>query len=987
MRNLKKILAAITVIAILASMMAVPALAQSFKYEAEAKVLNDLGLMQGYGLGDEVNRVQGIIFALKAAGKEDEVEAMSDAEAARIIAEKVVDANEVPAWGAKWVAYAVKYGYTSGVDASVAPKVKFAPIRSMAATEILVWLMNIGMGYKAGTNTSVSEAVNAGIIRLSQAMEFGPKPALIRDDIAGILYGACKNGVCADGRTFIQSLIDAGFVTEKAAIAAGFIVVDPKPTELEVVDVTADNLKQLVIEFNMPIKEAGDEDNYIIKNEDEVDAVIDDDSDFALQDDKKTVVITLTNEAAQQEVIDLTIRDIESESGLKLKETTKKNIQFFDNTIPKAVSAEVVGKYTIKVKFSEPIWIPDNDDDPEKFFSVDDGDYMIERIEKVSNDTEINVTLYSPLEDGTVSIEAKSAIRDYAGFGIAKKTFTLKVKEDESGPVVVGYKDAKPTEVTFIFDEDIELLEESDEDYGYPEDYLEMFYHTNRNNYASDLKVNGNELTIMFDDSQLPHGRAYIYIAEKALQDLWGNKNSRISYVVDVTVDKNPPVLEEVEQEDEDSIRLIFNKQLDEYTAEDIDNYTILDKNGKTVKDTIYKAVLSGNGKEVVIVFYEEIYGSYSIVVRDVEDLVGNVISKTTMAFTMKDTTPPGDFEAKIYKPGEKGQVLHVYFNDTMATSGRYSVLDLEKYEIVTGNGWDDSINLADINGVTIKTIDSDRAVEIRIPSYDDVTKKNPVEYKDYYDFSDDAAYDRKGVSYISEELYIARVADADGNRTQSNLNRVEIALPGRVGLKDGESAALTDENTITLTLGERISTFRSADFEDSVYYYDQKAKTNVRVTVTRARHSVSDGNSVITLTLRGWDSTASSVDGKTLKVKVTGADSKNAYGETIHIPETTVADKAAPVVEKVVLVNSTTIRAILSEELDSKSAAAESNNGFSVSGGSAKLTKAVVDGDEITLIGENFRDTTDVSYNSLFGLSDKEGNTLKSFTWTDRLN
>ncbi len=188
---------------------------------------------------------------------------------------------------------------------------------------------------------------------------------------------------------------------------------------------------------------------------------------------------------------------------------------------------------------------------------------------------------------------------------------------------------------------------------------------------------------------------------EDITEALWGNKNSRISYVVDVTVDRNPPVLEEVEQEDEDSIRLIFNKQLDEYTAEDIDNYTILDKNGKTVKDTIYKAVLSGNGKEVVIVFYEEIYGSYSIVVRDVEDLVGNVISKTTMAFTMKDTTPPGDFEAKIYKPGEKGQVLHVYFNDTMATSGRYSVLDLEKYEIVIGNGWDDSINLADINGVT----------------------------------------------------------------------------------------------------------------------------------------------------------------------------------------------------------------------------------------------------------------------------------------------
>ena len=63
------------------------------------------------------------------------------------------------------------------------------------------------------------------------------------------------------------------------------------------------------------------------------------------------------------------------------------------------------------------------------------------------------------------------------------------------------------------------------------------------------------------------------------------------------------------------------------------------------------------------------------------------------------------------------------------------------------------------------------------------------MEYKDYYDFSDDAAYDRKGVSYISEELYIARVADADGNRTQSNLNRVGNRAAGSRWPKRWESA------------------------------------------------------------------------------------------------------------------------------------------------------------------------------------------------------
>ena len=993
MNNLKKALATIIIITLLATMMAFPALAESYKYEKEAIILNNLGLMAGYGLGDEVNRAQGIIFALKAAGKSNEVEAMSDTEAERILAEKVVYADQVPSWSIKWVAYAVKYGYTSGVDASVAPKVKFAPMQKMAATEFLVWLMNIGMGYKVGTNNSIDEARNAGIITLTQEIELRVKDALIRDDIAGILYGACKNGVCADGRTFIQSLIDAGFISEVAAIAAGFIEPEaepepePEPDELEVVQVTTNNLKQLFVEFNLPLKDAGDESNYIIENDD-AQAVIDEDSNFELSEDKKTVIITLTEAAAQQEVIDLTIRDIEAENGLWLDETTIEDIELKDTTLPKAVSASVVGQYTIKVVFSEPIMIPEEGDDPDQYFTVDDGDYLIEKVEKVNNDTEINITLFSSLEEGTVKVEAKPAIKDYAGFGITKTSFNIKVKEDKDGPVVVGYKNAKSTEVTLIFNEDIELLEDADADDEYSDDYLEMFYHTNKNNPASGLKVNGKELTIDFTDSKLPPGRAYIYIAEDAVQDLWGNTNARISYVVEVSKDTEPVTLLKVEQEDESSIILTFNKVLDEDTAEDIDNYTILDKNGKTVKDIIDDAVLGKDGKTVTITFTEELYGNYSIVVEHVEDLAGNVIKKTTKSFTMKDMTIPEDFDARIYNPGKKGQTLKVNFNDTMATDGRYSVLDLEKYEIVVGSG--KSFNLSDIKGVTIKSVDNDRAVEIRIPSYEDAEKKkNPERYVDYYDFSDTADYVKGGVSYISEELIIARVADASGNKTASNLNYVDIALSGQFGLKnDKDAVALTDKNTITITLNDKITTYKSGDFEDAVYYYNEKTGKDVPVRVTRARHTVnSDGLSVITLTLSGWNSTEVSFDGKTLKVKVTNADSRNSYGETVYIPETTVVDKAAPEVVSVVFINSTTIKVILSEDIDSKTAAADSKNGFSVSGGSAQLTKAIVDGNEITLIGENFKNTTDVSYNQVFGLADAAGNVLKSFTITDVLD
>jgi hypothetical protein len=156
MRNLKKILAVITVIAMIASMLVVPALAEGFQYEDEATILNKLGLMEGYGLGDDTNRLQGLIFAIKAAGKASEVNAMTDEEAAAILAEKVVDADEVLAWGIKWAAYAVKNGYTSGTDASVAPKIKFSPLKGISVTELLVWVMNIGMGYNFGTDVVVA---------------------------------------------------------------------------------------------------------------------------------------------------------------------------------------------------------------------------------------------------------------------------------------------------------------------------------------------------------------------------------------------------------------------------------------------------------------------------------------------------------------------------------------------------------------------------------------------------------------------------------------------------------------------------------------------------------------------------------------------------------------------------------------------------------------------------------------------------------------
>lgn len=1014
MRNLKKILAAITVIAMLASMMVVPALAEGFKYEEEATILNELKLMEGMGLGDSVNRLQGLIFAIKAAGLKDEVDAMTDEEAAAILAEKVVDADEVPAWGVKWTAYAVEKGFTSGVDASVAPKVKFAPLQEVSATSFLVWIMNIGMGYKYGTDVVVAEAVNANVISLSQAMEIGAKAAIIRDDAAGILYGACKNGVNADGKTFIQSLIDAGVVTEEAAIAAG--LVEAKPEVLEVVGVSATNLKQLVVEFNMPIKKAGDEGNYIIETED-ADATIDEESGFDLSDDKQTVVVTLTNKAAQQEVIDLTIKGIESESGLKLEETTIEGIELFDNTIPKAVSAEVVGKYTIKVTFSEPIMVPylyeeidpgEDDEDIDDFFSIDGGDYLIKKIEKLGNDTELNVTLYSALEEGTVEIEAKPAIKDYAGFGIPKKTFVLDVVEDEDGPVVVGYKDAKPNKVTLIFDEDVELLAEEDSEGFWPD-----FYHTNENNVADDVKVEGKEVTLTFTTDSLPEGRAYIYIKKDALQDLWENKNAKISYVVEVELDEEPPVIDKVEQDKEDSLKLTFNEELDRDSAEDIDNYTILDKDGKEVKDIISSAVKTGD-KEVTITFNDNLSGEYTIVVQKVEDTSGNAMAKTTMSFTMKDTTPPvlDKFTAKLYNAGnEKKQMIKVSFGEAMAVSGSYSVVDLDKYVIniinKTDDAVEDTINLGDWKNASIKAVDGNKAVEIKLPCDDD-------------DALDDGKQFALDPNAKTLKLVIARVADAAGNKMDALTKEVNIDKQGFVDVK---SVELTAKDTVVITMTDKLTKFKTTDFFErtsSTTFDSVLLKGDSEdVEITRIRHTINDdGQSVITLTLaenekttylantkENGNLTASDMKFKPLLNSDGKTDSANAYGETIDPTPVYVADKAAPVVEEVYYVTTDdSIIVVFSEEIDPNTVlSSKAVKGFKVSGNKAELETAKLSNEEISLTvdgkpvtieaykavvltGKKFNKYTDVSYDDAFGMTDLNGNKVKSFSRTNTL-
>ncbi|NLM72611.1 MAG: S-layer homology domain-containing protein, partial [Clostridiaceae bacterium] len=250
MRNLKKVLAVILTVAMLASFM-VPAFA-AVSYLEEAKKLQAIGLFAGgeadLKLDEDVTRIQGLTFAIRAAGKEEEALAMTDEEVAAELA-KFKDSDTVPSWngnGPKYVAYAIKNGITVGDGQG-----NFKPLDKISGRAFLVFLLKTGMGYKDVTTlTAPDVAVEAGILTPSMAVIYAQaEDGIIRDDAAAILFGAATNGVNADGKTFIQALIDAGFVDAQTAIENGFVNV----TELSVIGISATSAKTFLVKFNRAV--------------------------------------------------------------------------------------------------------------------------------------------------------------------------------------------------------------------------------------------------------------------------------------------------------------------------------------------------------------------------------------------------------------------------------------------------------------------------------------------------------------------------------------------------------------------------------------------------------------------------------------------------------------------------------------------------------------------------------------------------------------
>lgn len=223
MRNLKKHLSVLLVVAMIFTMMAPVFAASSNTYEDEALALYGLGLFKGTSensykpdLESALTREQATIMLLRLFGQEEEAQAMSNGEVTVTLA-KFLDAGSISDWAKNQVAYATAHGIINGIPTE--DGLIFEPQGSLKGIQFASMVLQ-ALGIRDFSYEYALESlVRAGVIDVPQMIAFD-KDQLIRDDVVGISFGTLR-ATAENGNTVIENLVEKGTVERDYAERLG----------------------------------------------------------------------------------------------------------------------------------------------------------------------------------------------------------------------------------------------------------------------------------------------------------------------------------------------------------------------------------------------------------------------------------------------------------------------------------------------------------------------------------------------------------------------------------------------------------------------------------------------------------------------------------------------------------------------------------------------------------------------------------------------
>jgi hypothetical protein len=240
MKNLKKLLAVVVTVALMATFM-VPAFAAT----SDQDIAKDLGMLKGGDAGfdsaywaGEPDRVETTLMYLRLLGEGDAAEAYTKTD------KNFADAED-HVWGKKVLAYV--YANKERLGIIGVGDDKFDPNAKMDAKSYYKIMLQ-ALGFEQDKDFAWSEvldfAAKQGLTKIAS------KDAITKNDIATATVEALKAEVKGGEKTLIEKLVADGVITKQAAIAAGLI------EDALVAQAKAVGAKKVEVSFNKAVDTA-----------------------------------------------------------------------------------------------------------------------------------------------------------------------------------------------------------------------------------------------------------------------------------------------------------------------------------------------------------------------------------------------------------------------------------------------------------------------------------------------------------------------------------------------------------------------------------------------------------------------------------------------------------------------------------------------------------------------------------------------------------
>jgi hypothetical protein len=633
-------------------------------------------------------------------------------------------------------------------------------------------------------------------------------------------------------------------------------------------NVTASNLKQVVVTFNKPVDSttATTVGNYQVGGSTPASAAF-------VPGSNTQVVLTLSSALTNQSQTTIKVSNVKDLAG-NVMATYSNTFTPVDTTAPSVVGVKVIGPQTIAVQFSEPVH-ETGAGGLASDFAVDNGAIGVSNASVNDAQNEVILDLGTALSAGqhtvTVNPSGSNTFTDYAGFPVVKSTQQFNVTTDTTAPTVSVTK-ATPDKFTVTFSKPVDTSTVTPSNFYV--NYSSIVPTTVTPQASTVVTVNGKTYATSFDltfSPALTGSSVTLYVKNTdstTIKDVWGNKFVDTSLPVALVADTTKPTVTSVTASDSKTIKITFSKDVNVTDATTAANYTLEDSNGNPLNTSTF-ADVDNNGHPnanatisydsstytVTIHFTDALPdGTYQLKIANIEDTVSygpNKMDTTTKQFTLANNAAPVLSSALV-----NGNKVLLTFSKPMATSGSGSVLDPSNYQIA----WDGSNPSALPAGSTIALGGSSNVVVITLG---DTTNLTP------------------GTTKIS-----ASVKDASGNQINGFNNTATVTQDNGISSADivPGSGKLLNKSTVQFAIDRPLSGINASDVKvagipaASVSYVNQVlsdgktygAVVTVTVPATNASNTLSTYLNSGDLVVNGTTADGSGSDPVGVSIKAT---------------------------------------------------------------------------------------------------------------------